>query len=735
MKRIPHILICVLTVLVTACSEEVTPTYTVGEANNAITLRAGISTQTHLTRAVEDNHTQHTNFMPGSAQAVLRMDGKLRTYKDGKPQTDKDGNPQTDWWRLRTTATMTAVTGTDKKHNAVTMEPVLYWDDFHTADPDNSVGRNDGLEIYGASVNGYLKKVGTGFIMLPDGTDDTRNNLKALLTSSFDDWKQLHWTLPTDQSDGTTITNNDLLTSNNITAGGDGTLKFDDVKGKTSTPPTKPSDLLEFTHAMTHITVELTAGTGFEASVGYTQFATTPSVTLLGFPYVGLVDIINKKTTATDKNFTVVRTPATGNINCFAKLNRTENTSNHTATATALVYPGCAFDDATNVLRIMADGNEYLVTAKKLNDELRSLNTQGKITTGTTLQQGTNYVFQVTVNKTGVDVTATIKEWDEITAANEAPIINFDKCYGQNGAAFTEAFSLYRSTNKMDGPYTNNADQAVITYENSRYVMTPQLYWPDHKTHYFFRAIWPQVGSPKGPAADKIKGKNSIEVYNEAYKADQYPSDLRIGMPRKADGTPDETCKKTGAGHGVEGICATDAPDGSTHDADGKIHLNFQYAMSQVSVKLKTNEEDVSSTNRVTFDEHTKVEILNGYTAGALMLGDGSSDFTGNTPATYTMSKPAADDYTNYLDAIVPQRLTSPAGDLKFRITVGDDAYETVLGIKGIQVNEGGVLKTIDAWKPGKKYVYTLTITKTGVTVAATIADWDTVTADTPIWM
>ena len=713
MKRIPHILICVLTVLVTACSEEVTPTYTVGEANNAITLRAGISQQTHLTRAIDGNHGQHTNFMPGHAKAVLRMDGKR-----------SDG-----WWRLRTTATMEAVTGTDNKHNQVSMAPVLYWDDFHTADPANSVGRNDGLEIYGASVNGYLKKVRTGFIMLPDGTDDTRNNLKALLTSSFDDWKQLHWTLPTDQSDGTTITNNDLLTSNNITAGGDGTLKFDDVKGKTSTPPTKPSDLLEFTHAMTHITVELTAGTGFEASVGYTQFATTPSVTLLGFPYVGLVDIINKETTATDKNFTVDSTPATGNINCFAKLNKTANTSNHTATATALVYPGCAFDDATNVLKVIADGNAYMVTAKKLNDELRSLNTQGKITTGTTLQQGTNYVFQITVNKTGVDVTATIKEWNEITAANEAPIINFDKCYGQDGTAFTDPFTLYRSTKKMEGPYTGGSDHADITYENNRYVMTPQLYWPDHKTHYFFRAIW--------PAATQIDGDKRILVHNEAYTAGQYPSDLRIGMPRKADGTPDETCKN---GHGVEGICATDAPDGSTHDDEGKIHLNFQYAMSQVIVQLKTN-ADVSSTNRVTFNEHTKVEILNGYTAGALMLGDGSSYFTGKMPETYLMNKAAADDYTNYRDAIVPQALTNTSGNLAFRITVSEDggatsdAYETVLGIKDIPVTIGGVQQKINAWEPGKKYIYTLTITKTGVTVTATIADWDTVTADTPIWM
>ena len=717
MKRIPHILICVLTVLVTACSEEVTPTYTVGEANNAITLRAGISTQTHLTRAVEDNHTQHTNFTPGCAQAVLRMDGKLRTYKDGKPQTDKDGNPQTDWWRLRTTATMTKVVdGTDEKHNEVTMDPVLYWDDFHTADPANTVGRNYGLDIYGAGVDGYRNAKGI-IGTLPDETDANGNNL----AQSFD-WNKLHWTLPLDQS-AESFTNCDLLTSNNVSAGKDGTLKFDDVMGKSA------SNLLEFTHAMTCITVELTAGKGFpKNSKGEAEFIQNPSVTLLNFPYVGIVDVINKTTTPTKADFTTTTEYpyATGNIESFIRSGGTS----HTVTLTALVFPGGSFDDdATNVLRIKADGNEYLVTAKKMNE---ALTTAGHAT----FQQGTNYVFKVTVNKTGVDVTATIKKWDEITAENEAPIINFDKCYGQNGAAFTDPFSLYRSTNKMEG-YTGGSDQAVISYdaEHSRYVMTPQLYWPDHKTHYFFRAIWPQVGTPDGPAA--ITNTNSIEVievYNEAYRADKYPSDLRIGMPRKADGTPDETCKN---GHGVEGICATDAPDGREHDADGKIHLNFRYAMSQVSVQLKTNEEDVSSTNRVTFDKNTMVEILNGYTAGALRLGDGSSDFTGKTPATYTMSNDndAPKKYEYYRDAIVPQALTNADGDLKFRITVGDDAYETVLGIKGIQVNEGGVLKTIDAWKPGKKYVYTLTITKTGVTVTATIADWDTVTADTPIWM
>ena len=709
MKRIPHILICVLTVLVTACSEEVTPTYTVGEANNAITLRAGISQQARAMRTIDGNHGEHSVFAPDKTKAVLRMDGQR-----------SDG-----WCSLRTTATMADYVGNSEasKHNEVSMDPMLYWDDFHTADPANTTGRADGLNIYGVAVANYINtsnQVGT----LPDGTNASNNNLKAMLESG--DWTRLHWTLPLNQSDGTTVTNSDLLTSNNVTATGDGTLKFDDVTGK-SGPDHTPSNLLEFTHAMTRITVELTAGKGFPLNAsGLPTFEDIPSVTLLGFPYVGVVDIEDKISTPTATNFAEGSTPATGNIQCHVSM----GDGSHTATLTALVFPGGSFDDdATNVLRIMADGNEYLVTATKMNEALGHA----------TFQQGTNYVFQITVNKTGVDVTATIKEWDVITAENEAPIINFDKCYGQDGAAFTETFSLYRSTDKMAGPYTNNADQAVVSYdnENNRYVMTPQLYWPDHTTHYFFRAIWPKVGTTNGPTT--IQSGKSIAVQNEAYTAGKYPSDLRIGMPRKADGTPDETCKKTGAGHGIEGICATDAPDGSAHGTDGKIHLNFQYAMSQVVVQLNTN-PDASSTNKVTFDEKTKVEILNGYTEGALMLGDGSSDFTGKTPKTYPMHRPTDGGYTNYRDAIVPQTLTykdeqGKDVNLRFRITVGDDAYETVLGIKDIPVTIGGVQQKINAWEPGKKYVYTLTITKTGISVTATIADWDPVTADTPIWM
>lgn len=677
MKRIPHILICVLTVLVTACSEEVTPTYTVGEANNAITLRAGISTQTHLTRAVEDNHTQHTNFTPGCAQAVLRMDGKLRTYKDGKPQTDKDGNPQTDWWRLCTTATMNDfVVDTDRKHNVVTMKPVLYWDDFHTADPDNSVGRNDGLEIYGASVNGY-RNAGGSIGTLPDGTDDTRNNLKALRTSSFDDWKQLRWTLPTDQSDGTTITNNDLLTSNNITAGGDGTLKFDDVKGKTSTPPTKPSDLLEFTHAMTHITVELTAGTGFEASVGYTQFATTPSVTLLGFPYVGLVDIINKETTATDKNFTVVRTPATGNINCFAKLNKTANTSNHTATATALVYPGCAFDDATNVLRIMADGNEYLVTAKKMNE---AMTTAGHAK----FQQGTNYVFQITVNKTSVDVTATIKEWNEITATGTGSI-QFVPDVTTTGtiadALKAGGMDIYKNSAVQD--FTDVSTTVTWDNVNGSWNYAPTIYWAGQGDASYFRAL-----SPSGAGTAMEQGKDVLWGYAADDAGSAYRAKVGTGEEQKI--TP----------------------------RTGHVPLLFEHAMTKVTIKLSTAADAAA---KVDFDGAT-LALTWLSTEGTLSKVDGTI-----TPATLTKNA-----YTKAHAATGSAVFTLPItnGEIFIPQTITDDA-RLILTLKdgttySLQLNlcKDNSKNPIGAWASGKHYIYDITVAKEAITFRAVVKNW-----------
>ena len=593
--------------------------------------------------------------------------------------------------------------------------------------PVEGNGRKKGLSIFGVTVDGYSDHSQTPPVsnILPNDTVDTDPNYgNNLMSISY--WTIIPWTLPLDQTDKPT--NFDLLTSNNIQEGKDGTLKFDPwlAGNKANT-----SDLLVFTHAMSKVSVKLTADEGFEDA----KFQSSPKVTLLNYYYKGNVDV-EKKVSEPIESYQGDIIAHNGGVE-----------SPHFAHSYALVFPGNSFADTVNVVRIEADGNTYYVTAKKMNAAMKAV--QGADKDSTTYLQGKHYIFNVIVKKTGVDVTATIKDWEKVEAADETPIINFSECYGHTGTELTTPFSLYRSTT-IDGTYTGASDQAVVSYDNvnKKYTMSPQLYWPDHQTHYFFRGIWPEVGDEDGhgPAADKITD-NCIEVENAPYNANKYPSDLMIGRPRMGEGgAPDETCKNPAHqredGTYPAGICATDSKD----ESSGLIRMNFQYAMSQVIVKLTTSKD---AANSLTINKHTTVEILGGYTKGKILLGTEASDFTGQTVMPFTMTndnnivgRVPDNDYANYRNTIIPQALTNASGDLKFRITISaedgstTDAYETVLGIKEIMVKEGDAPKKyITAWAPGKQYIYNLHITKTGISVTATVTDWKTVDASEDIWM
>lgn len=722
MRPTPYIyIIGLLSLLAAACSDDIQPTYTVGAEHNAITLRAAIGSGEDevASRAPDPSHENHVAFLFGLLH--LRVNGIWKGHLSEVVQYESFG-----------TVGDAIEGGILQPHNPLTLSPSIFWDDFGTADPANMKpvegnGREKGLSIFGVTVDGYLDHSQTPPVsnILPNDTVDTDPNYgNNLMSISY--WTIIPWTLPLDQTDKPT--NFDLLTSNNIQEGKDGTLKFDPwlAGNKANT-----SDLLVFTHAMSKVSVKLTADEGFEDA----KFQSSPKVTLLNYYYKGNVDV-EKKVSEPIESYQGDIIAHNGGVE-----------SPHFAHSYALVFPGNSFADTVNVVRIEADGNTYYVTAKKMNAAMKAV--QGADKDSTTYLQGKHYIFNVIVKKTGVDVTATIKDWEKVEAADETPIINFSECYGHTGTELTTPFSLYRSTT-IDGTYTGASDQAVVSYDNvnKKYTMSPQLYWPDHQTHYFFRGIWPEVGDEDGhgPAADKITD-NCIEVENAPYNANKYPSDLMIGRPRMGEGgAPDETCKNPAHqredGTYPAGICATDSKD----ESSGLIRMNFQYAMSQVIVKLTTSKD---AANSLTINKHTTVEILGGYTKGKILLGTEASDFTGQTVMPFTMTndnnivgRVPDNDYANYRNTIIPQALTNASGDLKFRITISaedgstTDAYETVLGIKEIMVKEGDAPKKyITAWEPGKRYIYNLHITKTGISVTATVTDWKTVDASEDIWM
>ena len=702
--------------LLTACASKedvVSPTYTVGETDNAITLRAGIREGGSgvQTRATDSNHNNHLALTQGT-QAALRIDG---TWTGHSPVNVS--NP--------TTATIgSVITSFDNKHNSVSMSPVLYWDDYGTADPANISGRNTGLTIYGVAVDGYKKD---GDFALPS---ETNNNL-----SSISDWKALSWTLDANQTSG--WANYDLLTSNNIKAGEgyDGTLKFDDVKSGNA------SDLLVFTHAMSKVTVKLTAGAGFVDS----KFVSTPTVTLLGFYTEGEVNVEGKTTTAT----------TTTSHDIITHLDE-GGQGNTTANFSALVFPGNSFANTAQIAKIEADGNIYYVTAEKIN----VVNTANE----DVFESGKNYIINVIVNKTEIEVSATVTNWVDVESAEVSPVINVDASWGSSDTGSSDSFdsfSFYRSTSFADG-YSNGLtgntkdyfiSEAIAKKPNASeetqwkfYNSTANdatevhLYWPNHNTHYQFRGVWPNTSvesndTQTAPHVNKVSDTDAtqkIDIRNAAYStSENYPSNLMIGRPEVSD-----RCTNTETGHTPTdlfsgGICAT----------EGKVNLNFRYVMSQVEVVLSTS--GVGSSDHVNINEKTKVEIVNVAKEGYVRLGD-REVVASSTKGTYTLD--AVTGSGNELkrhSAIVPQVLTfTTAGDstnTRFKITVtnGDGTTDVYYAdIKPIKKADGtGLVAPKGKWESGVHYIYNLKLTKTEIKVSATITDWTTVNAAEDVWM
>lgn len=714
--------------LLTACrSDEVAPrtsTYTVGNADNAIVLSAGISEGGSgvMTRAAEDHHTTpgHLLFTEGT-EAALRIDG---TWLGHAPVEVAQ----------TTTATMgekSSADGNGQLHNTLSMSPQLYWDDYGTADPANmnpvdGNGRAKGLSIYGVAVNGKT-------------TAPTVSN-----------WAAYPWNVgvasgsPLALSQTSGWTDQDLLISYNVKVGGiDGAYKFDQkASGK----------LLEFTHAMSKITVRLIAGDDFPTTgIGNTphKFKALPDVKLTS----NETGQSNTEWAYTSGNVNITTGEVTGQTAPAVITMHPQATPADTYTAIydALIMPGSTFSaDNATIIRINADGNIYYITAQQIRAAITTKYGSGNELEFKT-QPGLNYVITATLKETKIDITATIKDWDSVESATVYPVINVNASFGGTGTALgKDAFSFYRSTT-MDTGYSTGL--AVGSYYPSEAVVkkptspatewifedgssNPKpLFWTDHSTHYQMRGVWPQTGTETGDVTyPRVEEKTIdevqyqvISVKNVAYTAESFPSDLAIGRP---DVAQDATCHNsdhTAVNLYTGGICAT----------EGTVNLEFEYMMSQVEVNLSTT----TGADAVAL-AGAKVEVTNLYTTGDVKLGNREAVVTGST-SDYTLHVASEN---KRLDAIVPQSLTystpGATSNVRFKITIykNGDPAQGIDDIYYADVNP--ILKNGDVtkiapngkWENGMHYVYNLKLSKTKIDVTATFKDWITVTADTNVW-
>lgn len=693
--------------------------------NGAIMLQVGVSNspaQQPLTRAAGDTYV------------ALSPDTKFKLRVQGT-WTGKDPELITKETTATAGTAQSFTTGTAAgKENSLTFDPVLFWDDYGTGDPANAeTGRKNGLDILAVAV-------------------DNATTAVPILETEWDNTKS--WTLQTDGTKAKVLTG-DILVANNLS----------DRKTPLTFANRKDPDKsrLIFQHLMSKITFNLTPADGFMLTDGMYAFTTKPTVTLNRKRYEGgtlppggeyalvegTISIREAKAfPSTDNKQTVIAGDET----------KKEEGGAEVRTQVALVYPGTCLGAADEdvVARIEADKNYYYVTAKEIR---AAINTAGGHTDYKTLP-GYNYIINVTVKKTGVNVTATVTNWVDVQAEEASPVIALTAGAGSTGetgdwaTTGVDGFDFFRSTAmltgysdettlkegdyykplrkvKWDTTSGTTSPRACVFYDNTGATETP-LYWPDHDTHYHFRGVYPATTTAAESAAEPLvktfttaagATEQGIAVKNGAYDKTTFPSNLMIGMPEIEAG------KLCGSGEhkqedmSVNGICAR----------SGKINMNFRYMMSQVEIELAHSLEE-GTEGDVTLDENTTVEIVGGYTEGYIRLGD--REAVGQTKGSYKTNVVAGE--ANKLkrhDIVLPQDLTG----MQFKITVNnadgthDYYYATIQDIR-VRVGEGAS-QSITKWEPGKHYKYTLKLKKTAMEITATLTDWITVEADEDIWM
>ena len=741
-------------------------TYTVGNEDNAIALTLGM-----------DNSLTANNTRSGVAGT--RAEGTTTSYVALKENTAIRMRVEGTWTGhtpeaiVKTSDAKAQAAATGTVYNAVGgYSPMIYWDDYGTADPANTAGKTKGLSIYAVAVDGtatapdvkYTAATTTGDVSAKDewGDDTSSSNLFS-------------WSTEDSGDDG--ILQKDLLVSNNLSGEGNpGRLTFDEHKAinRNLAGADAAQSRLVFKHVLSKITFKLKAADGFKDY----QFANVPKVELTrshanetetNYCYVaGTVNVRKGEatpTTATATKVTLKKTDTT-----------TDNGGYQVVTEEAVVYPGTPILSAETdiVARVTADGNVYYVTAaqikKAIDDKLSSVTTDKYLA-----RAGYNYVFNVTVKKTAVNVTATVEDWQYLEAEEVAPVINVSANVGAQGSGTTALgdFSFYRmadeehettdaynkyNTSFVSGNYYTEEVYGKVTGDGTPKTCTfykaddaanaITLYWPDHQTHYHFRGICPRT-------ADSETGKPLVVSYNQndgttsspnaqgilvkscQYNASTFPCNLMIGAPEITANTMCGNQEHTNGQGEVDmsqhGVCAR----------TGNVNLNFRYMMSQVAVTLSTTPE--GSADRVDISGNTVVELEGAETEGYVDLHTRTiGSFKSGSTKGYTLTNTTTDDATclSRHDCIIPQSLNG----LKFKITV-KDSEGNILGIYRTSIADIQVYKTdsdgkpsvtaekITAWEAGKKYAYYLKLSKTKVVVTATLTDWETKKANTDIWL
>ena len=595
------------------------------------------------------------------------------------------------------------------------------------------------------------------------------------------------------------------LAKNGEASGDDKRLKFGvPTTGKF---PTGENAKMIFYHAMSKITVKIAAGDGFTASSTSNDFnISSDNVILKGFNTSGtfhigdgMFEYINGQTDTKMWLNTTNKNPYPAVYYTYEALaipNVHGNVDGLTDTNSRFVKgENDLTDDKDVMMQFTIDNNTYKITSDALFDALMQHDGSGTQTNPVTnasivptngpianghyipLEAGKNYVFTFKISKTKISgITAQVVPWEVVNAEEQTPSnarinLNLEE-RGTDTFSENDKLSIYRTEDnpkeisdnhkdyKWETGYKASGNSNTLTKTSGTWKLPESTlwYWPNNMTYYHFRALYP---TSQSVSTDETNTDNKYD-YTSLSSAHNY-TDVIWGAPMLDDNnvtpTTNGSFKWTYDAKNNKGFDVTNSSlESGNHQiyhaigpTESTIQLTLFHMMSQVKFTITTSGD--SSSDKVDlgngtgdgYTNKTKLELVDYYNGGQLLLGNGLVKTTGDKTTTVLGPVYAGNDYNNLTWGIVPQALDG----IKLRITTPDH-NQYIVDLANIKVatepstanianpynKVGGTgddkdKYIIDRWYPGFQYNYTLKLTKKGIdNITATVVNWETVTAE-----
>lgn len=588
----------------------------------------------------------------------------------------------------------------------------LYWDDFsssESADKDLRTAQHYLQSYYGYCFNGG------------EGTDNAQGTkVQGCITTALDnEHGTLGWTIETDQRGIEVPTNfqkSDLLWSAEQTPVS--YAHSDKVDGN------RPGLVIPFTHAMSKVTINVTAGTGFASSYNFagtaislndvrtTCTATAPTATL-AYPTDGTgrgsVTMQPQTITTTGtRAFSAIIVPSVLTVgNTLATITGMDGNTYTIPVTEAIVKDeggwGKQLTAADEDVNHGTAQSPHRSTARKADPTID----KGK---GHEMRSGVHYVLNVTLNETAINVSAVIVDWDVIEAEGEGEIhfANDIKVKGSiDDALKYNGFDIYKSASTTFG---TKATTMRWNKAASIWKYYPTIYWQGGTT--YFRALSGARADAEGtPEVNESltmdSGRDVLWGTTDAHRgtdADNEPYDYKEGDPLKP--------------------------------RTGDVPLVFYHPMSKITVNLQNRYTDADVPDGVSKTDYTdprnpllnlagaRIQISDLKLTGTIELDKGAITPTGTAANLFFSERYAANDdnastpqVEDYV--VIPQTIPDAA---IVTITLADGSiYKVQLNKCNVQ----GSSTAITAWQRGKHYVYDIYLSKEAITFRALVKNWE----------